>query len=132
MICLNRPKNDRGFLHGGVAVTYRDSEVSMRRMKLHNPHGHEVMATTGMMKGTSRRLVVVASYVPPNYTVARGRAALEFTAGAVAEAKRRFDDPLLILAGDYNQWEIQQHLEDFPDLVELQVCLLYTSPSPRD
>ena len=43
---------------------------------------------------------------------------MEFVAGAVTEAKRRYDDPLLIVAGDYNQWVIEDHLLDFPDLKE--------------
>ena len=121
MICRNRPANDRGFSHGGVAVVYRASEVSLRRVKLHNPHNFEVIMATGMLRGCARRVVVVASYLPPNYSVGRGRSAMEFTAGAVAEAKRRFDDPLLIVAGDYNQWGIAAHLADFPDLEEYQV-----------
>ena len=46
---------------------------------------------------------------------------MEFTAGAITEAKRRFDDPLILLAGDFNQWRIGDVVADFPDLLEAAV-----------
>ena len=63
-------------------------------------------------------MVTVAAYLPPNCPVGRGRASMEFVAGAISEAKRRFDDPLIVLVGDFNQWKIEDHLADFPDLME--------------
>ena len=60
----------------------------------------------------------MACYVPPNYAALRGREALSFAAGAVAEAKRKLDDPLVIGVGGFNQWGIQDSLTDFPDLVD--------------
>ena len=93
----------------------------MRRVKHHNPYGYEVLITTGIMSGCGRRIVLIACYLPPNSTVGRGKGALEHIAGAVTEAKRKFDDPLIVVAGDYNQWKIGDCLEDFPDLSEFQV-----------
>ena len=121
MLCRNRPVNNRGFSHGGVAIVSRESEVTLKRMKLHNPWEYEVLMATGMLRGSSRRVVVVAAYIPPNYTVGRGRGAMELVAGAVSEAKRKFDDPLIVLAGDFNQWKVEDYLRDFPDLLELPV-----------
>ena len=34
--CLNRPANAAGVSHGGVAVLFRDSEVSLKPIKVHN------------------------------------------------------------------------------------------------
>ena len=42
MLCLNRPTNDRGFSHGGVAIVWKASDLTLRQVKLHNPHGYEV------------------------------------------------------------------------------------------
>ena len=76
---------------------------------------------TGMLPLCSRRVVVIGCYIPPNYSMGRGRGAMEFIAGAVSEAKRRFVDPLIVVAGDYNQWKIHESLQDFPDLEEQRV-----------
>ena len=35
--------------------------------------------------------------------------------------KRKFDDPYIIISGDFNQWSIDSTLEDFPDLGEVNV-----------
>ena len=121
MICRNREANDRGFSHGGVAVIFRDTAASLKPIKLHNPDKIEVLLVSGAIHGIQRKVVVVACYIPPNYSHARGRTAQEFIAGAVAEAKRRFDDPIIIIAGDFNQWKVQEHLADFPDISEHDV-----------
>ena len=65
--------------------------------------------------------MAIGCYIPPNYPMGRGRGALEFIAGTVSEAKRRFDDPLIVVAGDYNQWDVAGALSDFQDLKEAPV-----------
>ena len=76
----------------------------MTRVKLHNPGEYEVLAASGILRGCNKRVVVVAGYIPPNYSFQRGRGCMDFIGGVVTEMKRRYDDPLLIVAGDYNQW----------------------------
>ena len=76
----NREANVRGFSHGGVAIIYKDSVCSLNRMKLHNPHDFEVIAASGVIKGCQRKIVIIASYIPPNYSVGRGKAAMDFVA----------------------------------------------------
>ena len=46
---------------------------------------------------------------------------MEFIAGAVTEAKIKYDDPSILVMGDYNQWNVQDYLQDFPDLSEVNV-----------
>ena len=87
MLCLNRSPNDRGFSHSGVAVVFKSSDITMRKIKLHNPHAYKVLVTTGILSGCTRRIVLVACYLPPNSPVARGRGAMEYVAGAVTEVK---------------------------------------------
>ena len=61
------------------------------------------------------------SYLPPNYTVNRGRKALEFIAGCVTRAKRQYVDPFIVVTGDFNQWGIEEALGDPLDMVEEDV-----------
>ena len=72
MICKNRETNDRGFSHGGVAVVFRDTAASFKTVKLHNPDKIEVLLVGGTIHGIQRKVAVVACYIPPNYSTARG------------------------------------------------------------
>ena len=41
--------------------------------------------------------------------------------GAIIKVKRRLNDPYIVISEDFNQWEVQGYLEDFPDLGEIMV-----------
>ena len=59
--------------------------------------------------------------MPPGDDPARGRACLAHINEAVAEVKSKLDEPLLVIAGDFNQWDAAGALEDFVDLKEVEV-----------
>ena len=40
LICLNRDQNNFGVAHGGVAVAYRMSSCSMKRLEFPNPDNY--------------------------------------------------------------------------------------------
>ena len=73
------------------------------------------------IQGYSRKLLTIACYLPPNYPVAQGRVALEHIEGVVRELKGRYKNPFLVVGGDFNQWPVQDALQDFPDLREAEV-----------
>ena len=118
MLHQNRPPNQRGFSHGGVAVVYRETAMTLKKKRLHNPRNLEVMVATGSIKGCVRKVVVVGCYIPPNYSVPQGRSTMDFICGVISDIKREMDDPYIIVAGDFNQWKIHEVLADFPDLQE--------------
>ena len=35
--------------------------------------------------------------------------------------KRKFDDPYVVVAGDFNQWQVDSALQDYVDMVEVPV-----------
>lgn len=116
--CLNRAANDKGFSHGGVAVFHQNEAMNL---KLHNPGKYEVLMVAGTVKGYSRKLVMIACYLPPNYKTARARRAMDYIAGCVTKAKRDYTDPFVVVAGDFNQWQVQDVLEDFVDMEEARL-----------
>ena len=118
MVYRNRVANVQGFSHGGVAIVYRQSSMSIKEVRLHNLKDFEVVAVECTLKGNGRKLVAVGCYLPPNYAVPRARQAMEFIGGVVMDAKICHNDPLVLVAGDFNQWRIEEALRDFPDLVE--------------
>ena len=118
MLTLNRKQNDRGVSHGGVAIIYHQNKCTFKQIKLCNPDSFEVLAASGKFVGYLRTVLVLACYVPPTYDTQRAGACLDFVRDSVVELKRKFDDPYIIVTGDFNQWGIQDALEDYPDIKE--------------
>ena len=78
--CLNREPNPNGVAYGGVAVCWNESLCSFRKFAIKNDERFEVLACVGSIRGHSRKLVVIACYIPPNYIKTRGdKACLLYT-----------------------------------------------------
>ena len=65
LICKNRQVNERGVAHGGVAIMYRKSAVSLRELRVDTATDYEILVALGNIKGLSRKILVIACYVPP-------------------------------------------------------------------
>lgn len=116
---LNRLPSINGVSHGGVAVVMRDSTTKSHVFPFPNPDFFEVLPLVAAVATIKRKFYVVAAYIPPNYTVARGKACLQHISDLILEIKRKCPDPYILLAGDFNQWDIGGALVDYPDLQEI-------------
>ena len=63
----------------------------------------------------------MAAYLPPGYDKQRGRGALDYVEEVVIEVKRRYVDPFIVMAGDFNHWKIEESLSNFVDIKEVRV-----------
>ena len=81
----------------------------------------ELLVCAGSMRGHTRKVCLVAAYLPPNYTCVKANQALDKITDIVVALKRRFTDPYIIIAGDFNHWKIGEALVDFPDIKEVPV-----------
>ena len=95
--------------------------MKLKALTFANPEKFEVLVTAGSIVGQSRKLVVIGAYIPPGYTQARGRSCLEYIADMLMEVKRKYREPLIVLAGDFNQWPIEHYIEDFIDIAHVPV-----------
>ena len=86
-----------------------------------NPENYEVLVATGKIFGLSRKLVVTGAYVPPGYSVARGRGAIDYIKEYILEVKRKYRDPYLVIVGDFNQWKAEDATVDYLDIREADV-----------
>ena len=116
--CLNRPPVN-GLSHGGVAIVYRSSTTKLANYSFMNPEGFEVLPCTATVTGISRKFFILAAYIPPGYSVPRGRACLQHIADIVLDIKGRHTDPLIVCAGDFNQWDIADSLAEYSDIFEI-------------
>ena len=117
----NREQNSRGFSHGGVAIIFKNSVCNFIKLDFPNPSGFEVLGGVGTLRGHSRRMVVLACYLPPGYNAARGRACLDYITDLVIEVKTCYRQPYIVVVGDFNQWPIHEALGDYADITESTV-----------
>ena len=120
LITRNRDSSAaNGRLYGGVAVVYRLKTTSMKEFPLVNPAGFEVLATVGKISGIKGKVFCLACYAPPNISPARAKLMMEFVSDVTSEAKRKFPECTIIIAGDFNQWEAEYITEEHPDIREV-------------
>ena len=121
LLNLCRKPTDRGVLHGGVSIAYLKNTCELNVVNMQNPNDFEVLVASGSLRGHARKLVVIACYLPPNYTVPRANACLAHITDVVLEARRRYTDPYILVGGDFNQWDIASALVDYIDIAETDV-----------
>ena len=103
MICKNRKPNPlTGVAHGGVAIIYKEQNLMMKQIDFPNPDNFELVVAAGSLQGHSRKMLIIACYMPPNYTVDRSNRCIEYIYQIIVELKRRYKDPYIVLAGDFN------------------------------
>ena len=107
--------------YGGVAVVGRESLGKLERVHFKNPERYEVLVAAVSLKGHKRKLILVACYLPPGYTKLRGASALDYIEERVVEVKRKYKDPYVVVAGDFNQWRVEDCLANFADMREVEV-----------
>ena len=120
------PHPSTGVAYGGVAIFLRDSITKANVYQFPNPEKFEVLPLSVTVADVSRKLFVLAAYIPPGYAVGRGRACLHHIADIVLMIKNRHEDSLVLVAGDFNQWDISSAMAEFSDMTEV------STPPTRD
>ena len=118
LLCKNRKPDHRGVAYGGVGLFFKEDLCNFTQLNLDNPGNFEVLPTVGTISGLTRKVAVLACYIPPTYAVARANECLDYIEELVIELKRRLKDPIIVVTGDFNQWPIDAALEEFRDIKE--------------
>ena len=83
----------------------------------HDQDLDDVLQSTGIALITKNLPpLVVAAYMPPGDSVQRGKACLAHIGRIVLDAKRRYNEPMIVVASDFNQWDIKSALDDYVNL----------------
>ena len=62
----------------------------------------------------------MTAYMPPGDSLLRARNCIEYISDVLAEAKRTIENCTIILAGDFNQWPIEEAQAEHPDIREVE------------
>ena len=111
---------DNGRQYGGVAVFSRVASTSFKQFDMPNSDNFEVLCVTGRVCKIKEKVAVVAVYIPPNYSRLSADCCVEYVSDLIAEIKRRLESPVIIVGGDWNQWDLQPILNDHPDVAEVE------------
>ena len=117
--------NKRG---GGVAIAINMSSCNFKQRHLkHIQKEHEVVCATGRVGKVSRRIVVFAAYVPPNIKAPQFEALKEAISTEVSAVRIAYNNPIIIVAGDFNHRDLGPALNEVAD-----VSLVQTPPTRGD
>ena len=106
---------------GGIAIAYNKTRIRLNEYKF--KHGNaELVCATGKVLNNPRSIVLIGAYIPPKNTKRQDEETFEYISDLILKVKDEMNDPIIILAGDFNRRNISKAYD----------CLLYTSPSPRD
>ena len=104
-----------------MGIAYRGSTCTFKQLSIHNPEGYEVLAALGTIPGHSRKMLVVAVYMPPGDTASRGNGCLDFLEDLMVKFKRKYSNPYIVFGSDFNQWRVEDLMANFIEMAEVDV-----------
>ena len=110
-----------GRQYGGIALAWRNKTSSFKEFKVQQGLDYEVLACVGAVKGVKDPVAVVACYMPPGLTRMEGNQMIEYISDVVAQVKRANKDCCVIVTGDFNQWPVEEIMEEHMELREADV-----------
>ena len=108
-------KNRTSGKGGGVCIVYNRSQITMIPCKLPESE-FEVVAAVGRRTGQRRKVLVISAYIPPNASAETNKSFLSYVCDVILAQKAKYNDPYVILAGDFNRRDVNQATRDFPDM----------------
>lgn len=113
--------------HGGVAIITCDSTTKTSPYSFPNPDMYEVWPISASVSFIKRIFFIIAAYIQPNYTVPTARGCVLYINNIILDIKNKNEDQFILLAGDFNQWKIEEAVQDYPDMMEIS-----TPPTRND
>ena len=110
MLCKNR--KSRG---GGVALAYNTNLAKLKVIQLPN-NRFELLCCGGKMGDLQRSFVVFVCYLPPKMSSGVLDSFCSALSDGIELVKDKFDDPFIIITGDFNKKSIDPAICDFPDI----------------
>ena len=90
----------------------------MSRARL--PHSkHEVVAAIGRRTGQRRKVLVLGLYIPPWYNAQQNDSFCTYFNDCLILLKSRYDNPYIVVAGDFNRRDFKKVTRDHPDIKQV-------------
>ena len=113
MLSYLRPGVRRG---GGVSIVFDRSKINLEENKF-GKDGCEIISAVGSCTGEKRKIVIYGIYLPPNLSKPKSDRACEIINDNITEMKTKYESPVIVIAGDFNQYDIRSCYVDHPDII---------------
>ena len=108
-------RNGRVINGGGVAIIHDPDKISLKEHKIRKTN-YEIITATGKIKNVKRPLFIACMYIPPKSRASSYHAALRHLSEVVHQAKKNTKDPYIIIGGDFNMYDLDECVGQFPDV----------------
>ena len=81
---------------------------------------HEVVTVLGRRTGQRKKVLLIAMYIPPDYSAAMNRSLYNYVNDAGIVLKSRYENPYILVAGDLNRRPLRRILKDFPEITAVK------------
>ena len=104
---------------GGICIIFNKSKIHLKERNIRRGKS-EIVCATGNIPTVARKVLVFGIYIPPNIKAKQAHNALESLSNAIGQAKIEYSDPLIIIEGDFNQWNVGEAIHDYTDITVLK------------
>ena len=109
----SRDGRGRGPAGGGVALAFDTRTCNFKRRKISNAvKGHEILSAVGKVGNIARKVVVLVVYIPPKTKAAAQEEIAAAVSNEIARAHAEYNNPLVVIGGDFNKRDISAGLAD--------------------
>ena len=107
----NRPGKRVG---GGVCVISDPNKLKLEENKF-TRKSYEIVSVKGQLIGMNKSIVIYVIYLPPNLSTKKVQEACLLVNDDVTRMKLKLTNPLILIAGDVNQFDISKCFADHSD-----------------
>ena len=110
-----RTRKGRQNVGGGVSIVFDRKKIDLKPVAIRRS-SFEIVAGKGKLKGDTRLLFVIGVYMSTRLRKRDADRLLETCSQIVFKIKTEHENPYLIIAGDFNQFDTSKLTDDFNDL----------------
>lgn len=119
LLTQNRPGKNGRNSGGGVAIAYKRSTMSLSNFTVRKS-GCEILVARGKIVGSDCLFFMVVVYMPPGMKRSRYECYLEIVHDALTKIKLQATNPVIVLGGDINNYNLSPAFQEFLDFKEIE------------
>ena len=105
----------RGSNRSGVAIFFNKSRMQLKKFPV-KCNGCEIVVGRSKITDNCRPIFIISCYLPPGMRRAKVSKCLDAIRDTVTKIKITERDPIIIMAGDINKYDLTPALDDFLDI----------------
>ena len=117
LIHKSRPAKRGRTAGGGVVIAYNKNRLKLKERKMVRGKA-ELVCAVGKLPGASRKVVIIGVYLPPQTKTDKVQETMQYIRDEIYKVKNEYEDPYIIVSGDFNKKETSTAFADFVDIEE--------------